>query len=211
MKLSYFPARGVVEKIRYMLAIGEVVYEDYRYPLSFGTPGDFSTVIRPEFDADKASGKLDVSMGKVPVLEVDGIEIGQSKAIERYVARKYGMMGSTDEEAAKIDCVAEHERDIKDMYMKAKAAEKKDEFFEKTLPEMLAKVEASLPQGPGPFLFGEKVSYADVVFFVFLTEFFDDKDKAAAATPSKIKAAIDAVAAIPQVQKWKAERPDTPF
>ena len=63
-----------------------------RLSFKFGTPGDFSTIQRPEFDAMKAEGKLDKSLGKVPLLEVDGQQIGQSKAIERFLAKEFGMM-----------------------------------------------------------------------------------------------------------------------
>ena len=39
-----------------MLAVTKTLYEDFRYGFTFGTPGDFSTVQRPEFDAAKAAG-----------------------------------------------------------------------------------------------------------------------------------------------------------
>jgi len=93
-KLIYFDVRGVAERVRYLFAVAGASYEDARFPLAFGVPGDFSTVIRKEFDAAKANGELDAGMGKVPLLEIDGLKIPQSKAIERYVAKKYGMMGT---------------------------------------------------------------------------------------------------------------------
>ena len=83
VKLIYFDVRGVAERIRYLLAVAGVEYEDFRYPLTFGVPGDRSTMSRKEFDAAKAAGDHDVAMGKVPILEVDGVKIPQSKAIER--------------------------------------------------------------------------------------------------------------------------------
>ena len=61
MKLSYFDARGVAETTRYMLAVTKTPYEDFRYGLNFGTPGDFSTVQRPEFDAAKAAGAFAIT------------------------------------------------------------------------------------------------------------------------------------------------------
>jgi len=53
-KLHYFDARGVAETTRYMFAATKTSYEDKRYSLTFGVPGDFSTISRPEFDAAKA-------------------------------------------------------------------------------------------------------------------------------------------------------------
>ena len=35
-------------------------------------------------------------MDRVPLLEVDGTKIGQSKAIERYIAKAVGLFGSND-------------------------------------------------------------------------------------------------------------------
>ena len=49
--------------------------EDVRLSLTFGKPGDFSTISRPEFDDMKAKGELDVSLGKVPLLEAGGLTV----------------------------------------------------------------------------------------------------------------------------------------
>ena len=57
------------QTIRYMFAVSKTPYEDFRYSFTFGTPGDFSTVQRPEFDAAKAAGDLDAGLGRLPILE----------------------------------------------------------------------------------------------------------------------------------------------
>ena len=71
-KLTYFDIRGLAENARIFFAVAQQPYEDVRLSLTFGTPGDFSTIKRPEFDEMKAKGELDISLGKVPLLEVDG-------------------------------------------------------------------------------------------------------------------------------------------
>ncbi|KAH8078801.1 glutathione transferase [Aureococcus anophagefferens] len=188
-------SRGVAEDIRYMLAMAKVPYEDKRFSFSFGVPGDFSTIKRPErvgrvpslrggsasvvpwlelFDAAKEAGELDAGIGKVPILEVDGVKATYQK-----------VKGDGDEAKAK--------------------------YFGETLPGELAKVEKSLGDAKGPWLVGCKPSRADVVFMVFLTEFFDNVEGAKAATPPKIQAAIDAVSALDAVKGWKESRPQTPF
>ena len=53
------------------------------------------------------NGKLinrNIFMKKIPVLEIDGgkYTIAQSKAIERFLARRFNMLGSNDIEAAII-------------------------------------------------------------------------------------------------------------
>lgn len=87
-------------------------------------------------------------MGRLPILEVDGQQVAQSKSIERFVARRYGFLGENDVEAAQIDCVCEHVRDIKDAYQKVRGiqdeAEKKagmEKWFATDLPEWCGKFE----------------------------------------------------------------------
>eukprot|EP00930_Biecheleria_cincta_P048690 TRINITY_DN3396_c0_g1_i5.p1 TRINITY_DN3396_c0_g1~~TRINITY_DN3396_c0_g1_i5.p1 ORF type:complete len:229 (-),score=67.12 TRINITY_DN3396_c0_g1_i5:273-959(-) len=219
MKLSYFDIRGLAEVTRLLFAAAKADYEDCRYNLSFGTPGDFSTIQREQFDAAKATGEFDAALGKVPILEVDGIKVGQSKAIERYVSKQLGLMGSNDIEAFQIDSLALHIADVKDAYKAAKEAGKDDKeaamkkWFEETLPEWLAKVEKSLPSAPGPWLVGNSISYADVVYYYFLRDpkgFFDDTEAAAKAlaTCSRLSAACEATFKHEGVAAWVSKRPE---
>lgn len=222
-KLVYFDARGVVEVIRYMFAVAKVEYEDARFPFKFGTPGDFSTIQRPEFDQAKADGTLDPTMQKVPMLLVDGAAIPQSKTIERFLAKEFGMMGTSSVESAQIDAIVEHVRDMKDAYQAVRRkpdAEKEEamkKYFEEQLPGDCAKLEKSLAKAGGPFLFGEKMSLADLTLFQFLYApkgFFDegykaDSAKAAIKPCPRVFAAVEAVAANAEVQAWIKNRPDT--
>ena len=166
---------------------------------------------RPEFDAAKAAGKLDANLGRLPLLEVDGQVFGQSKTIERFVAKRVGMMGSNAVEEAQIDCVCEHLRDCKDKYMKAKTnPETKAAYFATEMPEFMAKVEKTCV---GPWLCGSKCTLADAAAFVFVKEFFDDVEsstKAIAACP-KISAAVEAFGKLPEVKQWQDARPKTMF
>lgn len=221
-KLTYFDARGVVEVARIMFAAAGQPYEDQRFPLAFGTPGDFSTIVREEFDAAKAAGELDASCGKVPILTVNGTsKIGQSKAIERFLARELGLAGNSSIEAAVIDALTENVRDIKDAYNAAKRAEDKDaqvaKFFAETLPEWCQKTEKSLPESAGPWLVGDKISHADIVWYNFVgatsKPFFDNVEGAQAAFANcpRIAAAMDATGRFEGVAQWFANRPDTMF
>jgi len=208
---------------RFIFAVAKQEYEDVRFSFKMGTPGDFSTVVRPEFDAAKASGELDASLGKVPYVEVDGVKIGQSKAIERFLSAQFGLMGSSGVEAGQIDQLCETVRDFKDAYQKVRGMQDGDEkkaalakWFAEDLPNHLKVAEKSIPAGPGPFLVGSKVSYADLTWYQFLTApkgFFDDAEAAKAAYKDcpRISAAMAAVDAIPELQAWIAKRPDTIF
>jgi len=58
-----------------------------------------------EFEELKKNGKL--LYGQVPMLEIDGLYLTQAQAIIRYLAAKHGLLGSTPQEAALCDMVAE--------------------------------------------------------------------------------------------------------
>jgi glutathione S-transferase len=200
-----------------LFAVAKQPYEDIRLSLTFGTPGDFSTIQRPEFDEKKASGELDVSLGKLPYLEVDGVRFGQSKAIQRYLSTQFGMMGSTAVEGAQIDALCEAVIDFKGDYTKAKGTQGEEEkkaavekFFAETLPNSLKLVEKTL-SGSGPWLVGTKVSLADIIYYQFLLSpqgFFDNTEGAKAAFQEcpRIKAAMEAVDAIPELKDYIANR-----
>jgi len=215
--LRYFDVRGAAETVRLLLAAAGQEYEDNRYPLSFGVPGDFSTIVRKEFDDDKASGKLDIALGKVPILEVGDFSLPQSKAIERYLARKLGMMGDSEEEEALVDAMAEHVRDINDAYQRKGVFFMKDEeqkaelqkkWYEEELPDWLSKLEKALP-GSGGFAVGSKASLADVVIFKLLKDTYPDDVSAAYDACPKIKAIVEGIEKNEGIKKWLEERPKT--
>lgn len=233
MKLTYFNGRGLAEISRLIFAAAGVDFEDNRYPL---TVLDWATfkMERKEFDEDKASGKLWQSLDKLPFLEVEGEVVSQSKSIERFLASKFDMMGSTPLEAAKIDSLCEWVRDFKDMYQKVRNAsadekeEAKSKFFGETLPERLLAFDKILAvtsfetNTESVFTFtgneqlyavGNKLSLADIVIYAFLVEFFDDKELAQKAyeTCDKLKAVVNTVSNVEGIQKWLETRPQTPF
>lgn len=52
-------------------------------------------------------------MGQMPALEIDGKKIGQSIPICRLLAKKVGLVGSTDMEDFEIDSVVEIVNDFR--------------------------------------------------------------------------------------------------
>jgi len=207
-KLQYFNLKGRAEVSRVMLKIRGIDFEDARFA-------------PPEFATAKASGELSVNMDRVPLMTVGDVTFGQSMAIERFVAKRANLIGSNDIEAAQIDCLVEHVRDIKEKYLKirfiADPAEKETAmaaWYSKELGEWLVKLEKSLPrkrtQG---FSVGSAVSYAEVSIWHLLMDYLDDKaaaEAASAETPA-LRAICQTIAALPAVQTWLAERPQTPF
>ena len=229
LKLLYFDVRGLAETTRYMLAWAKVEYEDSRYPMSMGTPGDYSTISHPEFDAAQAAGDFAAGMGKVPVLEVSCphtaagstrlcpnaagglrvVRLGQSKVIERYVARLVGLAGGTDAEQAQVEAVAEHVRDLKQAYQKVRQGTdaEKDAWFATTLGEHSAKLEAALPF----CVASDTFTQAHFAIYTFYTQFFDRADEAQATlqTCPQLTRICNLVRAHPEVAAWEARRPVT--
>ena len=214
MKLVYFNGRGLAEISRMVLAIGGEEYKDVRYPMKII---DWSKhqMEKEEFEKDKANGKLVRSLNKLPYLEVDGVVVPQSKSIERFLAKKYNLMGTSDIEALRIDSLCECVRDFKDAYQSVRKAENKveatNQWFTKTLVEKLSLLE-NLVDGNG-FTVGEKLSLSDVVLYAFITQFFDNKEASMNATLAspKIRSVIENVSTVPQLVSWIEKRPKTDF
>eukprot|EP00929_Paragymnodinium_shiwhaense_P001337 TRINITY_DN101562_c0_g1_i1.p2 TRINITY_DN101562_c0_g1~~TRINITY_DN101562_c0_g1_i1.p2 ORF type:complete len:275 (-),score=72.39 TRINITY_DN101562_c0_g1_i1:361-1185(-) len=209
-KVVYFEAYGRVETSRMMLAMVGESFDDFRYPISFGTPGDFSTIKRDEFDADQNAGKFDYAMNLIPVIEAGDFKLAQSKAIERYIAKKVGMMGSSLEEEAWVDAINEHVGDIGAAFGKKESDEK---WFKEVMPAYMKKLEVALVGSPG-FAVGSKVSLADVAIYRFIKDmqpaydakFAADIDAAYSDCP-QIKAIVANLDGHANLQKWLEERP----
>ena len=213
--LTYFDARGLAEVTRYLFAITETPYQDKRLPLHFKVPGDFSTIVKEEFDTAKNKGEFRVGMDRVPVLDADGVRLAQSKAIERFVARRVGCLGKDDVEAAQIDIVTEHVRDIKQAYQKVRGVEDADEkskatdaWFSTDLADYSRKLEAVVASTVARH---ERINLAHVTLYYFYHFFFDRSDEArkTIAHCPNITAYCARIAQNPRVQHWENVRNKT--
>eukprot|EP00536_Pseudo-nitzschia_multiseries_P008956 jgi/Psemu1/319516/estExt_fgenesh1_pm.C_2380008 len=221
--LKYFDLKGAAETCRVLLAIGGEDYDDARYKF------DPATFKSPTFTAAKESGELKANLNRAPVLVTsEGTTIGQSKAIERYLAKRFGLMGNIPEEEAVIDCIAEHCRDVKDAaarkgfskFSRDKTEDEKTkaraEWFEEDLPTMLGKIDdyvKSISTEEG-FAIGSSLSYADVAIWALLRDCSpsDAEDTSTAATDCEtLNCIANAVAGHPAVSKWVKTRPESMF
>jgi prostaglandin-H2 D-isomerase / glutathione transferase len=217
LTLIYFNARGLAETSRILLALAQVDYTDHRYPLEIVDPVKH-VYVRDEFDNDKKAGMFNKSMGRLPILRITEnfvtTEIPQSKAIERFISKRYGLMGSSLLEEAKIDAVCECIRDIKDRYQKVRSGtdEEKTTYFSQTIYtefEDLAKVLDSSSR----CAVGNKLSLADVSIYCLVTQFYDNKEivRNVAANIPKIRDIVIRVAARPEIRVYLQDRPVTAF
>jgi len=213
MKLVYFNARGLAETSRILLALAQVEYEDFRYPIEVIDPIKH-IYKREEFEEAKKTGQLDKSMGKLPYLQLeDGTIIAQSKAIERYISKSYGFMGNNNSEEARIDAVCECIRDIKDRYQKVRTSsdDEKTNYFTKDLISELESLVKTLDTGT-KFAIGNKLSLADVSIYTLITQFYDNKEVLnIAGNIPKIRDTVMKVATRPEIRVWIQDRPKTLF
>ena len=217
--LHYFGLQGVAETVRHVMALGEMEWTESKWAVDFKKVdmkdvANTLPIASPGFAEAQKAGVLDPNMRRAPVAIIDGKDsIGQSKTIERYLARRLGLMGADEIEEAHIDMITEHVRDIKDKYQKAKAdKEEKATFFAEVMPDFMQRLEKVVAgrsvHGEGPSLVGSKLSLADVTLYVFLTDFFDDKKSASASIEGcpRLQAAMKAVGDHAGVVKYRQAR-----
>lgn len=217
LTLVYFNARGLAETSRLLLALAQVDYVDKRYPLEIVDPVNH-IYIRNEFDKDKKEGMFDKSMGKLPILRVcengNTTDISQSKAIERFISKRYGLMGTNLLEEARIDAVCECIRDIKERYQKIRTGNESEKlnYFQVVLPTEFSDLVKVLDSDT-KYAIGNKISLADVSIYCLITQFYDNKDalKNIAANIAKIRDIIIKVASRPEIRVYLSDRIQTPF
>ncbi|XP_052601311.1 glutathione S-transferase-like [Peromyscus californicus insignis] len=152
--LHYFNGRGRMESIRWLLAAAGVEFEEELFET------------REEFEKLIQGGAL--MYEQVPMVEIDGMNLVQTRAILRYIAAKYDLYGRNLQEQAWIDMYVEGLRDLSDMIM----------FFPLSLPEekeinleyilqrattrFFPVYEKALRDHQQDFLVGSRLSWADV-------------------------------------------------
>jgi len=231
VRLRYFDAKGAAELCRILLHVGNIPFEDERFPLKQKAGGGFEIT---EFQEAKSNGAFDANMQRVPILHVGDAQIGQSRAIERYICSHSNLLGSNAEESAQIDCFTENVRDILDKWGKIRSTggfgpnEEKEKLIQQWFgassngkgdyADWLLKLEKSLP-GPvdSCFVIGNALSYADVSLWQLLRDFYPAVHIHAAQTAEqaagckRLTRIADNVAVLPSLKEYLAKRPVTTF
>ena len=208
IKLIYFNVMGRAETARLILAQAGVSYEDKR-------------IEREEWPALKAS----LPMGQLPVLEVDGKTIGQSMAIARYCARRFGLAGKDELEGALADQAVDQVSDFLAELVKVmkepeevKKAEMGKQLKAEKLPAFLASMEKLLKSQGGKHFAGSSLTWADIVVYQFISSMkmprpnqpnslIEDSDLSSCPA---LSALVAMVGALPNIKKWEQTRPVCP-
>merc|ERR1712018_1085552 len=196
VKLTYFNLRARGEPCRLLLAYDGIKYEDNR--------------IAPPWDPNTtwASLKPTTPFGQQPVLNWDGVEICQSMAAARFIAREVGLAGNNSLEQAQVDEVVDVIQDLINAWVKLYFA--KDEaglknFDDVTLQTALGQLEKKLTARGGQYFVGNNLTWADLHVYMYM----GDLDKEAYAKYPKLTSLYERVGALPNIKAWVESRPKT--
>ncbi|XP_060070606.1 hematopoietic prostaglandin D synthase-like [Ylistrum balloti] len=158
--------------------------------------------------------------GKLPILEVHGETIPQSRAIARYVARKHGLYGETNIDNTMVDVVIGTLQDLEVHIIKLyyekdeeKKADRMKTFITETVPRFFKIFTEML--GENDWLVAQKLTLADIALFSvcdYLEKMNSDTSKhnIYAASPT-IKKHSDRVRSVPRIKAWLDRRPTTEY
>uniref|UniRef100_A0A8D0X7B1 Glutathione S-transferase n=1 Tax=Sus scrofa TaxID=9823 RepID=A0A8D0X7B1_PIG len=152
--LHYFNGRGRMECIRWLLAAAGVEFEE--------------KFIENPNDLNKLKNDGSLLFQQVPMVEIDGMKLVQTRAILNYIATKYNLYGKDAKERALIDMYTEGVADLGEMILllplcppnekDAKVASIKEKSTNRYLPAF----EKVLKSHGQDYLVGNKLSRADI-------------------------------------------------
>ncbi|KAM8953060.1 glutathione S-transferase A4-like [Pelodytes ibericus] len=153
-KLYYFNGRGKMESIRWLLAAVGVEFEE-----------EFLET-REQYEALLKEGAL--LFQQVPMVEMDGMKLAQTKAILQYIAGKHNIYGKDLKERALIDMYVEGATDLMDIILihSFLLPEEKESHIEviaqKTKSRYFPVYEKALKDHGDNFLVANLLSWADI-------------------------------------------------
>ncbi|XP_072498560.1 glutathione S-transferase A2-like [Notamacropus eugenii] len=192
-KLYYFDVRGRMESVRWLLAAAGVEYEE----VLFKTAEEFENFVK--------GGKL--MYQQVPMVEMDGMYIVQTRAILKYIAAKYDLYGKDLKERALIDMYVEGMRDLNDMimfFLFSLPEEKQKNFnyiIERATERFFPVYEKALKGHGKNYLVGNQLSWADVQLLEVILMVEELKSGILSAFP-KLQEFKARVSKLPNIQKF---------
>ncbi|EDL77744.1 rCG25753, isoform CRA_b [Rattus norvegicus] len=164
-KLYYFQGRGRMESIRWLLATAGVEFEEE----FLETREQYEKLQKDEYLTPLfhiPDGCL--LFGQVPLVEIDGMLLTQTRAILSYLAAKYNLYGKDLKERVRIDMYADGTQDLMMMIIGApfKAPQEKEESLalavKRAKNRYFPVFEKILKDHGEAFLVGNQLSWADI-------------------------------------------------
>uniref|UniRef100_A0A287DCF3 glutathione transferase n=1 Tax=Ictidomys tridecemlineatus TaxID=43179 RepID=A0A287DCF3_ICTTR len=191
--LHYFDGRGRMEPIRWLLAAtGEEFEEKF---------------MKTREDLEKLRNDGSLMFQQVPMVEIDGMKLVQTKAILNYIAAKHNLYGKDIKERALIDMYTEGMADLNEMiiyYPSLPPGDKEGrltQIKEKARNRYFPAFEKVLKSHGQDYLVGNRLSKADV----HLTELLyhtEELDSTVLANFPLLKALRTRVSNLPTVKKF---------
>ncbi|KAM7060889.1 glutathione S-transferase-like [Acridotheres tristis] len=153
-KLHYFNGRGRMEPIRWLLAAAGVEFEE--------------SYLEKKEDLTKIQKDGSLLFQQVPMVEMDGMKLVQTRAICNYISTKYNLYGKDLKERTLIDMYVEGLFDLNELLMThvVQPAEQKEQHFtnmmDKAENRYFPVFEKVLKDHGKDFLVGNQLSRADV-------------------------------------------------
>ena len=158
LKLTYFDfSGGRGEPARLALHIGGIEFEDYRFPIN-------------DFTAIRATTPLQ----QVPTLTVDGQQITQSNAINRYVGKLAGLYPEDNFQALLCDEIMDALEDVTQKLVNTfsmsgdEQKHVREALVEGPLSQYLKWIEARLIEQGGEYFIEQRLTIADLKVFVWV-------------------------------------------
>ncbi|EAX04385.1 glutathione S-transferase alpha 1 [Homo sapiens] len=192
-KLHYFNARGRMESTRWLLAAAGVEFEE--------------KFIKSAEDLDKLRNDGYLMFQQVPMVEIDGMKLVQTRAILNYIASKYNLYGKDIKERALIDMYIEGIADLGEMILLLPVCppEEKDAKLalikEKIKNRYFPAFEKVLKSHGQDYLVGNKLSRADI-HLVELLYYVEELDSSLISSFPLLKALKTRISNLPTVKKF---------
>jgi len=153
--LGYWDIRGLAQPIRHVLAYTGTEYEDKMYDNTDRNPW-FNVKFNLGFDFPNLPYYIDKD-----------VKLTQNIAIIRYIARKHNLMGTTEQEKARVDLMECQISDFRNEYQfglvyNPNYANLKEGYL-KALPAKLKAFSDFL--GSNPFFAGKNLTYVDFIAY----------------------------------------------
>ncbi|XP_040839062.1 glutathione S-transferase Yc-like [Ochotona curzoniae] len=191
--LHYLDARGRAESIRWLLAAAGVEFEE--------------KFITSKEDLQKMRNDGVLMFQQLPLVEIDGMKLVQTRAILNYIANKYNLYGKDMKERALIDMYTEGIADLNIMVLhypflppveqETNLAQIKD----KTKNRYFSAFEKVLKSHGQDYLVGNKLSKADI-HLVELIYNVEEIDPSATANFPLLQALKTRISNLPTVKKF---------
>jgi glutathione S-transferase len=205
LKLYYFNLHARAELIRFIFAAAARPWNDVRFEYKQW----------PEY-------KPKMLLGQCPVLELpDGTQIPQSLSIARYVARENGLAGNDNLESAKIDAVADTQRDLNDIFHtkvlfekdEKKKAEELQTFRKRDLSKNVEHLMAlkKAYSTDRKYFVGSNLSWADLFVYLSMQRIIKTAPQTKNLLDTHFKETFDTVNSDSNIKKYLDQRPSTPF